>query len=252
MPSSSGSPGGGSVRSHGAWLDWTTAIALCRLDLRPPSVSRVFLAVLLTSARYGKKDARLGVDDLAGMTGLAPRTVKAALATLIDRGLLSRSRRYKSLKVTLVCADMTPGGADTYPLLIPAGGADELAPPCTDRGIPGGADKLAPPRGRQACTSPTSILVSSLEESSTRSFTARQTALIADVFSESTCLLGSDSTLLPLPDDLAVEMGLVPPIGYGEAFEAVERSGDGVKARDYTRAVLALRRDERVQGRELM
>jgi hypothetical protein len=94
--------------------------------------------------------------------------------------------------------------------------------------------------------------VSSFEESSASSFTPKQAALIADVLLESTGLLGSDSTLLPLPDDVAVAMGLVPPIDYGKAFEAVARSGDRVKARDYTRAVLALRRDERVQGRELM
>jgi hypothetical protein len=210
------------------------------------------LAVLFTSARYGKRDARLSIEDLAGMTGLASRTVKAALATLIDRSLLSRSGRYKSLRVTLIGADVSPRGADTYPLAIPAGGADELALPCTDRGVPGGADKPAPPRCRQACTSPTTVNVSSLKESSRSSFTRKQTTLIADVLSEATGLLGSDSKLLLLPDDVAVAMGLVPPIGYGAAFEAIEHSGDRGKARDYTGAVLALRRDERVQGRELM
>ena len=44
------------------------------------TLARSFLTVLLVSARYGGRDAHLGVEDLARMTGLATRTVKAALA----------------------------------------------------------------------------------------------------------------------------------------------------------------------------
>ena len=224
----------------GAWLDWPTVSILCRLDLRPPSLWQVFMAVLLTSLRYGGGDARLSVDDLSLMTGLSARTVKGAVAALIGRGLLTRVRRYGCLRVN-------------FPA-VSAGGADKLAPPVVDRESGRGADKPAPPRCKLVCTSPTSIYVSSLskEESRPATFTDHQLSLIADVFAEVTELLGSDVARLSMPDAAAKSMGLAPPIGYGEAFEAVAHSGDRRKARDYSRAVLDLRRDERVQGRELM
>jgi hypothetical protein len=52
-------------------------------------------------------------------------------------------------------------------------------------------------------------------------------------------------------DAFAERLGLPAPVTYGEALDRVARSGEPAMARDYTRAVLALRRDERVQGREL-
>ena len=198
------------------------------------------MAVLLTSLRYGGGDARLSVDDLSLMTGLSARTVKGAVAALIGRGLLTRVGRYGCLRVNFPAAS--------------AGGADELAPPDADCEIGRGADKVAPRRGKLVCTSPTSIYVSSLSKEKSRpaTFTDRQLSLIADVFAEATELLGSDAAMLSVPDAAAVKLGLAPPISYAEAFEAVAHSGDRRKARDYSRAVLDLRRDERVQGQELM
>jgi DNA-binding IclR family transcriptional regulator len=61
----------------------------------------VLLAVLLTSARYGGREARLGVDDLARMTGLGMRTVSGALAGLMRSGLVRRVGRYERLTVHL-------------------------------------------------------------------------------------------------------------------------------------------------------
>ncbi len=223
----------------GAWLDWSTVSILCKLDLRPPSLWQVFLAVSFTSARYGGRDAKLRIDDLCRMTDLASRTVKGAVAELIARNLLSRVGRYGCLRVN-------------FPVASP-GGADELANPVAGREIGRGADKPAPPRCKLACTSPTSINVSCLNEEirGPATFTALQLSLIADVFAEATESLGSDAAMLTVPDGAAVALGLTPPISYGEAGGAVARSGDRARARHFTRAVLALRRDERVQGQEL-
>ena len=50
---------------------------------------------------------------------------------------------------------------------------------------------------------------------------------------------------------LAERLGLPAEATYGEALAKVAGSGDRALSRDYTRAVLALRDDERVQGRDL-
>jgi hypothetical protein len=134
-------PGG----KPGAWLPWPMAEALCHLTLHPPSRWQVLVAVLVTSCRYGGGEARLGVDDLAGLTGLAPRTVKGALKDLIDRGLVRRVGRYKRLTARLPGGDQGRGGANTP------------APPGGEAGSPGGADTRAPRRGKHACPSPTCI-----------------------------------------------------------------------------------------------
>ena len=83
----------------GAWLPWSAAETLLRLRLRPCSHWQVFLAVLLVSARHGGKDAKLGIDDLCDLTGLSPRTVKAAVSALCKNGLLVRVRRSRLLSV---------------------------------------------------------------------------------------------------------------------------------------------------------
>ena len=231
---------GASRGKPGAWLDWSKVSILCQLDLRPPSLWQVFLAVLFTSTRYGGREARLSIDDLCGMTGLASRTVKGAVVALIGRGLLTRVGRYGCLRVNFPAAS--------------AGGADELALPDADCDIGRGADKVAPRRCNIVCTSPTSIYVSSLSKEKSRppTFTESQLSFIADIFDEATALLGSDVAMLSVPESAAEMMGLSPSINYAEAFEAVAHSGDRRKARDYTRAVLALRRDERIQGQELI
>lgn len=86
----------------GAWLPWTVVENLLRLRLRPCSHWQVFLTVLLTSARYGGKDAKLGIDDICNLTGLAPRTVKGAVAVLCKSGYLVREGRARRLSVPLL------------------------------------------------------------------------------------------------------------------------------------------------------
>ena len=78
----------GTLNNKGAWLPWVVVEALLRLRLRPCSQWQVYLAVLLTSARYGGKDAKLGIDDICNLTGLSPRTVKGAVAALCKSGIL--------------------------------------------------------------------------------------------------------------------------------------------------------------------
>ena len=56
----------------------------------------------VTSARYGGKDAKLGIDDICRITGLAPRTVKGAVSALCKSGLLVRVRRSRLLRVPLL------------------------------------------------------------------------------------------------------------------------------------------------------
>lgn len=72
------------------------------MRLRPCSRWQVYLTVLLTSARYGNQDAKLGIDDICEVTGLAPRTVKGAVSALCKSGLLVRVRRNRLLRVPLL------------------------------------------------------------------------------------------------------------------------------------------------------
>ena len=92
----------GAHSKAGAWLPWPVVASLLQLRLRPCSRWQVFLAVLLTSARYNGQDAKLGIDDLCDLTGLAPRTVKSAVSALCKSGLLVRVRRSRLLRVPLL------------------------------------------------------------------------------------------------------------------------------------------------------
>ena len=86
----------------GAWLPWSVAESLLRMRLRPCSRWQVYLAVLLVSARYGNQDAKLRIDDICEITGLAPRTVKGAVSALCKSGLIVREGRTRLLSVPLL------------------------------------------------------------------------------------------------------------------------------------------------------
>jgi hypothetical protein len=200
----------------------------------------VFLAVLFTSARHGGQEARLEVADLARLTGLGERTVQAALTQLLRQGLLIREGRYRRLKVQL--GEMQQ----------PSRGADELVSSCADTTSSGGASLSAPPKRKLVCASPTCLDVSINKETGREgTFTARQRNLIAEVFTESSELLGSDVTDLCLASGHAERLGLPAGVTYGQAQMIIAESNDARKARDFTRTVLALRHDTRVQGEEL-
>ena len=91
-----------SEKKVGAWLSWPVVVALLQLQLNFCPRWQVYLAVLLTSARYGGQDAKLGIDDLCDLTGLSPRTVKSAVSALCKSGLLVRVRRSRLLRVPLL------------------------------------------------------------------------------------------------------------------------------------------------------
>ena len=88
----------------GAWLPWAIVEQVVKLDLKPVSRYRVFLAVLATSARFGGRNTKLGIEDLVELTGLSVRTVKSSLADLEALGLIERPARYRLLSVPMLAA----------------------------------------------------------------------------------------------------------------------------------------------------
>jgi hypothetical protein len=83
-------------------------------------------------------------------------------------------------------------------------------------------------------------------------FTPTQQRVVTDVMTESSTMLGSDSWQLEVLDPLRENLGLTGPVTYAQALAAVGKRGRKVQARDFVRAVLALRGDERVQGEEVV
>jgi hypothetical protein len=213
------------------------------LKLRRSSIWQVLLALLTTAYRYGGTEARLTIKALAGMTGLSDRSVQLALTELINRGLVSRQGRYGRLRVHLDAIDPGPGRASTF------------APPAPKKVQPGSANKLAPPTRNQACASPTSLYsflcIRDLGNSA-GAFSAKQTETIRDVIAESDELLGDDVGQLTIPDAHLSQLGLPPSTTYLDGYRSIASDSDRRKVRDYVRAVLALRRDERVQGSPLL
>jgi hypothetical protein len=64
-------------------------------------------------------------------------------------------------------------------------------------------------------------------------------------------LLGADTADLPLDPADAGRVGLPAGTTVGDAWRAVNASGDRVRAGRFVRAILKLRRDPRVQGYEV-
>ena len=86
-------------KGQGVWIPREIAVCLPRLTLRPPSRWQVFMVVLLTWCRYGCTEARLSIQDICEATGLARRTVQAALAALISLGWSDCAGRQRCLVV---------------------------------------------------------------------------------------------------------------------------------------------------------
>ena len=194
-----------SASDEGVRLSAAVVRALPRLALSPPSRYRVFLAVLLAAARCREgSEARLSISDLAHLTSLAPRTVKAALADLRARGLVERIGRYRRLRI--------------------------LLPEPVVKVVPRSPTRRSTPE-------------------SSRTFTARQEALIVTVLAEASTLLDADARQLAMryPE----RVGLPGPVTYGAAYERLKGGAPATQLSAYVRAVLALIRDERIQGKEL-
>lgn len=239
------------LQEGGVWLNEPTADALCRLDLRPPSLWRVLFALLITLPRSGAREVHIKTEDLSRMTGLSARTVKTAVAKLVDLKLVTRIGRY-----------------ERYWVNVPAPGAcgcvDAPVPPARDDGWRRRTSGRERPGDRLACTAEvqaslplaSTISISCLsyleKESKANPFTGRQVEVIKDVLVEATELLGEDVSKLTMLDTCALLLGLTSPVTYGGALEQIVAANDRDKARKFVRAVLARRKDERVQGRELI
>lgn len=226
----------GAANGVGAWVPWEVAEAVMRLGLKPASHWQVFMAIVFTWCRYGQGEARLTVAGLAEQTGLGTRTVQAAITNLIERKLVARIGRYGRLCVTVPVGKNAPGSAD-----IPA--LPEQAPSPRRRAI-----MSALPKRTHACASPTVYMFSSLVDVGKGSFTQKQRDLVADIFAEASGLLGSDVGGLVLDGRHAEALGLPAASTYSDAIQAVTRVEDKALTRDFVKAVIALRRDDRVQG----
>jgi phage replication O-like protein O len=233
------SPSGASDNGLGAWVPWQLAEAVIRLDLRPPSRGRVFLAIFFTWCRYGQGEAHLTVSKITEMTGLSKRSVQGAITALIEQELITRIGRNGRIRVTLRKLESDTSGA-SLPASPRLGQASQRS-----------ADISALPTRRQACASPTVFMSSTLVDINTDTFTKKQFAFITDVLREAFELMGSDVGGLIMDDRHTAELRLVAPVTYAEALKAVVTSKNKAMARDFTKAILALRHDERVQGIEL-
>ncbi len=179
---------------------------------------QVLFTVLATQQRYGGKEARLTADNIAEMTGLSMATVKRALGKLTAANLLARPSRRGSLRVVFPTVRVN----------------ESTAPPR----IPGTASR---PNFKEIARTGGGEM----------GFTSKQQKLIDDVFMEASEILGSDARKLTIQTKAAEKLGLGSGVSFAEALTAVKQSGDKLTARNLVSAVLALRKDERVQGQDL-
>lgn len=224
----------------GAWVPWEIATAVMRLALKPASHSQVFTAILLVWCRYGQREARLTVAELAEMTGLSKRTAQAAVSALLKRKLVARNGRRGRLRVTVLANGIERRGAD---MLAPCDAASSQRR---------SASMSAPSRRTHDCASPTVSMLSSLENVGARIFTPKQLKIVADLITEASELLGHDAGNLTLEARYSATLELPAEVTYNEAFQAAVSAGKKAFARDFVKSVLALRRDPRVQGVELL
>ncbi len=110
---------------HGAWVPWAVVERLATIKLRPTSRWQVLLVILLTSCRYGRRDARLSIAEIADRTKLSESTVKSAINDLCKAGLVRRTSRYRRLAVTFIGPLMQP--AELAPALFVPRAADQEA-----------------------------------------------------------------------------------------------------------------------------
>jgi hypothetical protein len=79
----------------------------------------------------------------------------------------------------------------------------------------------------------------------------KQQAVINDIFAEASELLGADAADLQMAAKDTEQLRLPRGTTYQQAQAQIANSSKRTAARDFTRAVLALRDDPRIQGNEL-
>ena len=218
------------IGESGAWVPWPLTQSVWRLDLRPPSRWKVFLVILFTWCRYGRKEAWLTVQKIAKDSNLSERTVKASLKDLFALGVVKRVGR--AGKFVVMLDDMSKGHSMGLPQ------------PESE-----GEDKLARSTGNLTCPSSNSIYSSSVKYRT--GLTKKQSYAIKTTLAATSELLGNDAGNLPIPAERAQDLGLLCNTSYHEALVRLENDCDAKTAHKLTAAVLALDSDERVQGREL-
>jgi len=75
--------------------------------------------------------------------------------------------------------------------------------------------------------------------------------LIADVFAEASELLGSNAQSCPCLMMMQIGLGVGRGTTYSQAYADIDSVGTPLQARDFTKAVIFLRHDPRVQGEEV-
>jgi hypothetical protein len=209
----------------GSWIPQEIADAALRLDLRPPSRWKVFLAVLFPWCRYGQTVALLTIENIVSKTGLSERTVKAALKDLTKLGILRRLGLGK-LVVEVCGSDNAVGGES--------------------------ARKPASTAGDEACTlTRCSMSLSNVSKEPAKGLTRRQFSAIRIALVEASDLLGEDASKLSLPSTACHSVGLPENTTIREALLRLQNNCNRKIAHTLTGAILALRFDERVQGNEL-
>jgi hypothetical protein len=206
------------------------AESLVRLRLRPASRWNILLVVLFQWCRYGQKEAWLMVRQIAARTKLSERTVETALADLIKLGILRRVGRRG--KLVVVPEALTIGTGNNDPRRDDDGPHDRR-----HRDLPNGDPSRGPSR-------PAPV------NREKAAFTPKQRKVIENCFAEASELLGEDARDLLLSDHVANKVGVQTPVTYGDAYTLLDRGGCGPPY-EFVAAVLELRNDERVQGREL-
>jgi hypothetical protein len=218
---------------HGAWVPWDLALAIGGLSLMPSSRWQVFVAVLFPWCRYG--EAWLTIEQISERTGLSKRTAQAAVSDLITGGLVRRIGRRGKLAV--VPEAITTRKRNNDPRRYDDGPHDRLHRDLRI-GDPGNGPSGFPALPAQA-------------SGETATFTPKQRAAIEGCFAAASNLLGEDARGLVVPESTAAKLGIASPVTYGRAFRILDQKGNHPARRLFVGAVLKLRYDERVQGREL-
>ena len=235
-----------SQTDRGAWVPWPVVEGVCRLDLPRPSLWRVYLAVLLTSQRYGGGEARLTTKEIASMTALSPRTVERALADLQAIGVIRRVGRRGRLMATATdntVAVPRPLRTDNT-VAVPDNSTEQTRP----------ATVLSVPNRHRAGGSPTVFRFSCLEQVSEGAgtfFSPRQQRVILDVMAEATELAGESAWDMELTSEAARLLGLGTPTTFRQAVAILADRRDRTQGRDFVKAVLRLRYEARIQGEEV-
>ena len=189
------------------------------------STWNVLIAIALQQYRYGGNEAKITQPTVAKRTERSLSTVKRSVQKLCDIGLLEKlgRGRWRLIRVNTV------------------------TPICKRNTKRKGVNTVTPSKGHRVDTYPTllfSLLKNKSNEAALSVFTPKQRRLISDLISEISELLGHDALGLPTKRGDR-------NISFREWGQEIVRASDKIGARNFVKALLLLRKDERVVGTEL-